>query len=363
MTPTASLTIDLGRVVANWRATAAAAGRPAAAVVKADGYGLGAVPIARALAAAGCRRFFVAQIGEGADLRAALPDPALTIAVLNGDGALPTRDFADLGLQPVLSTTAAVRRWLGESRALGRAAPAMVHVDTGMNRLGLAPAEWRDLIQDPDAARHPWSAVISHLACADAPDDPMNAAQHAAFTAVAATRPDLPASLAASSGAFLGTGYAFDFVRPGAALHGLAPLAGRPNPLANPVRLTAPILQVRSLAAGDPVGYGAGHRSTRPTRVATVAVGYADGLLRAGSGRGKLRVAGRDCPILGRISMDLTTVDVTDLPASLIDAATDAEVICDARPPDAVAADAGTIGYELLTRLGQRFARRWIGGP
>ena len=335
----AVLSIDLGAVVGNWRRLGAAHGAPCAAVLKADGYGLGAAPVGRALAAAGCRHFFVAHLAEGLALRAAL-GPGAMVAVLNGfaagaDGAA--------GLTPVLNSLADVSAHQGR--------PAILQLDTGMARLGVPPEECSQL-----AGLQPLF-LMTHLACADRSDHPLNAAQAGRFAAARALFPGVAASLAASSGIFLGPDFASDLARPGAALYGLNPTPGRPNPMLSVVRLEAPVLQVREIPAGTPVGYGASWVAERPSRVATVAAGYADGYLRALSGRAIASFQGQPVPLIGRVSMDLTTFDVTDLPALRPgDALT---LIGPGCTPDDLAERAGTIGYEILTSLGARYRRQY----
>jgi alanine racemase len=331
------LTVDLGAIVANWRALTLRHGAPCAAVVKADAYGLGAAPVARALAAAGCRHFFVALPAEGRALRAALGEGPL-VAVLGGfaPGTAP-------GCTPVLNTLAAVA-----AHGAG-----ILHLDTGLARLGLPPEAWGALPEGFAPA-----LVMTHLACADTPDHPLNATQLRRFRAARSLFPGVPGSLAASSGLFLGEGFDSDLGRPGAALYGLNPIPGRPNPMRPAVRLEVPILQTRRIAAGTPVGYGAAWVAARPSLVATVACGYADGYLRALSGRGMALLQGRPVPLIGRVSMDLLTFDVTDHPAAA--PGTLLTLLGDALTPDAVAATAGTIGYELLTALGGRYARRYL---
>ncbi|MBI5162309.1 MAG: alanine racemase [Magnetospirillum sp.] len=350
---TALLTIDLDAIVANWRLIAArAAPAEAAAVVKADAYGLGAVRVAAALAAAGCRTFFVATIDEGLELRAVLPHP--DIFVLSGVLPGPAGDITAAGLIPVLNSLEQAALWQGR---------AALHVDTGMARLGLEAAEIERLIADPGVlAGIDVDLVCSHLACADE-DSAMNADQCQRFRLLA-DRLGLGRrrSLAASSGVFLGPAFHFDLVRPGAALYGVNPTPGRPNPMAQVVRLQGKILQVRDVDSPMTVGYGASHRCAGRGRVATVAVGYADGWLRALSNRGHGIIEGGRVPLVGRVSMDLITFDVSAVPASAAHAGATIELIGPGHDVDAVAAEAGTIGYEVLTALGRRYARSYVGG-
>ena len=350
----AVLTIDLGAIAANWRQLAAA-GRMAG-VVKADGYGLGAAPVARALRDAGCRDFFVAHLAEGMALRAAL-GPGPMVAVLNG---FPPGADEDAGLVPVLNGLPDVEAHAAVGRAAGRVRPAILHVDTGMARLGLDAAELDRVADDPGLLRGlDLRFVMTHLACADEPAHPLNALQARRFAAARARLPAMPASFANSSGLFLGPDFASDLGRPGCALYGINPTPGRPNPLRQVVTLDAPVLQVREIPAGTTVGYGAGWTAERTSRIATVAAGYADGYLRSLSGRAAGIIAGRPVPLVGRVSMDLITFDVTDVPQL---APGDAiRLIGPGETPDDIAARAGTIGYEILTSLGRRYRREYRG--
>jgi alanine racemase len=247
-------------------------------------------------------------------------------------------------------------RSLSESQA-----PAILHVDTGMARLGLGAREFADFVENPPPIA--WRAVMSHLACADAPDHPLNQRQRARFAAAAAHLPGVPASLAASSGIFLGPSYHFDLVRPGAALYGVNPLPGRPNPLRRIVRLSAKIVQIRQIDSGESVGYGAAHVMQAPGRAAIVGVGYADGWLRSLSHRGCGYLAGTRIPVLGRVSMDLVTFDVSAVPEGLAHPGATIELLGDNYGVDDAAADAGTIGYEILTALGPRYHRIYRDPP
>ncbi len=357
------LEIDLAGIVANWRLLAqrvAPAG--CAAVVKADAYGLGAVAVARALAAAGCRRFFVATLDEGMALRAALASET-EIAVFNGPPPGSAAEFAARRLVPVLNDPGQIAEWDRVAAKRGQL-PAMLHVDTGMARLGLTAGEFGQMADD---LRRPraicWRAVISHLACADQPEHPLNAQQRGRFVAARCRLAHLPASLAASSGIFLGSTFHFDFVRPGAALYGVNPQPGLPNPMRQIVRLSARILQIRDVDAGQPVGYGAAHVMSAAGRLATVAVGYADGWLRSMSHRGSGRIGGVRVPLLGRVSMDLAVFDVSAADPSLAQPGRFIELLGEEHGVDAAAADCGTIGYEMLTALGRRYHRVYRGAP
>ena len=352
----AVLRIDLTAILANWRTLRARhPGGAVAAVVKADAYGLGAAPVARALAAAGCTQFFVAQLAEGMALRAAL-GPGPMIAVLNG--FTPGAD-GDAALTPVLNSLGDVAVHAARPPAAG----AILHVDTGMARLGLDAGEQAALAEDPSLlAGLGLRFVMSHLACADEPDHPLNAVQAGRFAAASARiAPGVPRSLANSAGIFLGPDFASDLARAGAALYGLNPTPGRENPMRQVVSLAAPVIQVREIPAGATVGYGATWTAQRPSRIATVAVGYADGYLRALSGRAVGHVSGRAVPLVGRVSMDLVTFDVTGAPEAV--PGTMVELIGAAETPDDLAARAGTIGYEILTALGERYRREYRAVP
>jgi alanine racemase len=353
----AVLEIDLDAVADNWRLLKMRVGASVecAGVVKANGYGLGARKVAPALWAAGCRTFFVAHLEEGVELRRVLPQAE--IAVLNGLLGQTADEFAAHRLIPVLNDLGQLAAWKG------RAEKAILHIDTGMSRLGLPLGEVAVLAAEPERlAGLDLAWVMSHLACADEPDHAQNPTQIAAFRAALARLPKAKASLAASSGILLGSDYHFDMVRPGVALWGVNPLPGTPNPMRPVVRLKARILQVRDVDPGATAGYGATHRMTGPGRLATVAAGYADGLLRSLSGSGTARIGSHVVPIVGRVSMDLIILDVTALPRESAEPGLWAEMIGPGHDVDAVAAEAGTIGYEILTSLGARYHRVYTGG-
>lgn len=354
----AVLEIDLPAIVANWRDLKArlAPGADCAGVVKADAYGLGAREVGPALARAGCHRFFVAHLGEALHLKPLLP-PAAEVFVLNGVLGGEDDAFAASGIAPVLNDPAQVERWSRLAHRLGRALPAALHLDTGMSRLGLTPGEAEALADARDAfdgvALH---FVMSHLARAEEEVE-MNAAQLALFERLRRHWPDVPASFANSSGIFLGPAYHFDLARPGAALYGINPQPGRTNPQRPVAFLSVPVLQIRDIAPPQTVGYGATYRAGGPTRVATIALGYADGWLRNLSGRGAARMGDHTLPFIGRVSMDLITLDATAMPT--LKPGDRLELLGPGRPVDAVADEAGTNGYEVLTRLGSRFSRTY----
>lgn len=359
----AVLDIDLDAIVANWRLLAdrlARSGAACAGVVKADAYGLGAGRVGPALAAAGCGTFFVATPDEGVALRNLLP--AAEIHVLGGLAAGSEAAFLEHRLVPVLNDLAQVERWGTVARDRADM-PCDLHVDTGMARLGLEAGEVERLAGNPDLlARLRPAYLMSHLACADTPDHPMNEAQREAFLAIRRRFPAMRASFANSGGVFLGRAYHFDLARPGIALYGGAPQEGPANPMHPVVRLRARILQVRAALPGMTVGYGATHRVQAPGRIATVALGYADGYRRALSDRGSARVAGVTVPVIGRVSMDLVTLDVSTVPEALAGPGDWVEMLGPDLDADAVAGAAGTISYEILTGLGRRFHRTYKGG-
>ncbi len=422
--PTAAarvVTIDLAQLAANWRALAALA-RPAAcaAVVKADAYGLGAARVVPALAAAGCRTFFVATFDEAVAVRAVVPSANANMPVATRSGAIgpsaigPGATMAGVyvldgllpgtaarliaaGVAPVLGTLAEVREWAAACRAIGKRYRAAIQINSGMNRTGLEPAECDALIAEPGllAAFEP-AFVMSHLACADDPAAALNGQQLAAFQAAGqrfkavAGFEAVPLSLAASAGMLLGREYYFDLVRPGYAVYGAQPSAvGARLPVKPAVTVEARVLSVRDVERGGCVGYGAMWTAQRRSRIATLAIGYADGFarsaggdqsgglesgglepggVRAGSsigdvGRGLVAFGGQLVPVIGRVSMDLVTIDVTDL----ADRAPTRGDLVEVIGPTVTLADAaraaGTLGYEVLTRLSQRATRVYRDGP
>ncbi len=360
------LTIDLDAVAANWRLLRdRVAPAACAAVVKADAYGLGLAPVARRLAAEGCREFFVAQIGEAVSLAGILSGRADDAAIYVLDGFAPDAVDADDGAAaraiPVLNSREAAADWSRHAARQGRRVAAMIQIDTGMARLGLTPAEAAALAGEGALDGLDLRGVMSHLACAGEAGHAMNAEQLAAFRAARGPFPGIRGSLANSSGIFLGPDYHFDLARPGSALMGLTPLTDQTNPMRQVINLQAKILQVQHIDTGRSVGYGASHRVGRPSRIATVAVGYADGYLRSLGNRGSAFIGANRVPVVGRVSMDLITLDVTEAPESLTRPGDMVDLIGPHNPPDALAAEAGTIGYEILTALGHRYKRRYLG--
>lgn len=362
----ALLTIDLDAIRANYRLLRSQAGPAACAgVMKADAYGLGMEFVAPALAREGCRVFFTAHVDEGMRLRALVPLDAM-IYVLHGPPPGATRAFLEHDLVPVLNDPGQVADWRAAAQAAGRVLPAAIQFDTGMSRMGLAPADLQALLDDPaslDGIRP--VLAMSHLACADEPAHPLNALQCERFGAglegLRARFPGLPGSLANSSGVFLGSAFHHQLVRPGAALYGINPQPGAVNPLRQPVSLAARIVQTRTVQAGDAVGYGAHFVASGPTRIATISIGYADGWLRSLSCRGHAFIDGTRVPVVGNVSMDSITLDVTGIPEARIAPGQPVELLGAHQSVDEVARDAGTIGYEVLTRLGSRFHRSYLG--
>jgi len=364
----AILTIDLAAVQDNWRILdSIAGGAECGAAVKANAYGLGMLPVCSALWKAGCRSFFVARPREGERLRGLLPEA--TIYVLDGLLAGEPEHFERFTLRPALISPAEARGWAEFCRARGRRLPCGLHVDTGINRLGFSPREFAALVDDrPTIQGLEISLLMSHLACADEPAQPMNARQLATFREVRGRLPKVPASLANSSGIFLGKDYSLDLVRPGLALYGGNPTPGRPNPMRQVVRLEGVVMQVRDLVPGDVVGYGATWQARRPSRIALLGAGYKDGIPRGFSAGladrpAEVAVDGVRCPVIGRISMDMMAVDVTDLPAGSVAQGTRVEILGRTISLDEAAGWAETISYELLARLGGRFARVFEGLP
>jgi alanine racemase len=359
------LTIDLDALVANWRKLEkTAVPAECSAVIKAGGYGCGTEPVAKALAKAGCKTFFVATADEAAAARAAVP--SAVIYVLNGFIQNTGETYAKIDAKPVIGDLNELAEWDVFCRRTGWAGGAAIHIDTGMQRLGLTIAEAHGLIPRIHAGDHGISLVMSHLACAENLHHPMNAKQIAAFREIASAFSGVPASLSNSSGIFLGSPFHFDMVRPGAALYGVNPTPEADNPMLPVVELKARVLQIRDVERGESVGYGGNWTARRPTRLAIVAAGYADGYFRAGSSNDGTRgaevmVAGKRCPVAGRISMDLTAVDITDLEKNAVRRGHMVTLIGEGITVDELAHHFGTIGYEVLTSLGSRYARVYKG--
>ncbi|MCB1883973.1 MAG: alanine racemase [Geminicoccaceae bacterium] len=351
--------VDLGAVVANWRRLKdEAPGAETAAVLKAGGYGLGAAPVAKALRRAGCRTFYVARVEEGLALRADLgPTPAILVL----EGALRgAEDMAAKDIVPVLNQPLDLEVWSALARKLGRRLPAVLHLDTGMSRLGFSAAGFARVDRD-DAAAVDLRGLLSHLVAAEG-DAERSRRQRRDLMAAGALLPGVPLSLANSSGMFLGQDFHLALCRPGIALFGGNPTPGRPNPMRPVLRLTAPVLQVRRLDGPASVGYGATHAAPAGSLIATVGIGYADGYLRCLGGRSVARIDGVEVPVVGRVSMDLITVDATALDAGRVRPGVRAELVWGDDGVDRLAEAAGTIAYEVLTRLGPRIERRYLEG-
>lgn len=352
------LTIDLGALVENYRLLKARlAPAHAAAVVKADAYGLGAAKVAPVLYAAGCRHFFVAHLCEGLKLRPLLADDA-RLMVLNGLAPGAEETCADAGLVPVLNSLVQIAAWAAEARRRNATLPALLQFDTGMSRLGLSPDEAEALAADPSLLNGvDVLFLMSHLACADEPANPQNADQLAAMQRFAAAFPTVALCFANSGGVFLGADYHGALARPGIALYGGAPVDGSSNPMSPVVQLAVRVVQTRTVPVGTRVGYGGSHVTSGETRLATIAAGYADGIPRHLSGCGAFWFNGVRLPIAGRVSMDSITIDISALPPDALQAGSLVELIGRHQTLEDVAGDAGTISYEILTRLGQRYHR------
>jgi alanine racemase len=360
------LTVRLGAIAANYRIfRGLAAPAAVAGVVKADAYGMGAAMVAPRLAEAGCDTFFVARLAEGVALRPILPKARIFVL----DGAPPDAVPALIAnrLTPVLNSLAEIAAWSAAATAARRTLEAAIHIDTGMNRLGLSWPELSDLAAGwrKRLAGLELVLLMSHLAAADDARAKQNGEQLSRFRTALAMLPPAPASLASSGGILLGRDYMFDLVRPGIGLYGGHPQPGHgENPMQAVAILSGRVLQLRRIDKGEAVGYGAIFRAKRPSMLATVALGYADGVRRALSNDGKTKAAmaafaGSRVPICGRVSMDLISVDVSAIPAGRIKVGDDVEFLGDTVPLDAVADAAGTNAYEILTGLARRLPRHY----
>jgi alanine racemase len=355
---TAILDIDLDAIAANWRSVDASHPGATAGIVKANAYGLGATYVASKLYAAGCRHFFVAHLAEALTIRGLLPGAML--AVLNGLLPEDVGEYAAREITPVLGSRAEIALWQAESRRLEKPLPALLHFDTGISRLGLSHQEFLHLRDNPGLLDGiTVKFLMTHLVSAEIPADPVNQAQLVRFSAIRAAFPGIPASIANSSGTFLGAKFQMDLARPGAAIYGINPKPGAKNPMQPVIRLTARIMQVQNLEPGETVGYNGIWTATRPSRIAVLSVGYADGYLRALSNRATAMFDGTRIALVGRVSMDLSTFDITDAPNA--DLGDKLELIGPGHDADALAIEAGTNGYEILTSLGNRYQRRYSG--
>jgi len=355
---TAILDINLDAIAANWRTLDATHPGATAGILKANAYGLGAAQVAPKLFAAGCRHFFTAHLAEALAIRDLVPGALL--AVLNGLLPQDVRDYSAHEITPVLGSLAEIALWQSESRRLGKPLPALLHFDTGISRLGLSHEAFLCLRENPallDGIRGKF--LMTHLVSAENHADPVNQAQLARFSAIRAAFPGIPASIANSSGMFLGAEFHMDLARPGAAVYGINPKPGRKNPMQPVVRLAARIMQVQNLQPGETVGYNGIWTAPRPSRIAVLSVGYADGYLRSLSNRATAMFDGTRIPLVGRVSMDLSTFDITDAPNAGVGDYID--LIGPGHDADALAIEAGTNGYEILTSLGHRYQRRYAG--
>ncbi|MFT6389578.1 MAG: alanine racemase [Cellvibrionaceae bacterium] len=365
MVSTGLLKIDLTAIVANWVFISKYIKQfkvsvECGAVVKANAYGLGVTPVAKALQLAGCRQFFVATLDEGVVLRKVIGKGS-SVVVFGGLAHGLCDEWYSHRLTPVLFDSAHIGQWLIYCRSKGMKLPCVLKVDTGMHRLGILPEQFDDLFSSPDVVQQLCPVMLmSHLACADQSSHALNEVQFKCFESTAqkvkAIYPNIDLSLSNSSGIFLGENFHFDVCRPGASLYGVNPTPHKANPMRSVVNLSLPVMQIRTIARGEAVGYGATFIAARDTRLATVFGGYADGLLRFMGGRGCGWCSGVKVPIVGRVSMDSIIFDVTDV----VNAPDFIELLNGSQGVDDLASYAGTIGYEMLTGLGARYRREYI---
>lgn len=367
----AGLTIDLAAIITNWRALRErCASADCGAVVKADAYGTGMAKVAPALAGAGCKTFFVAQPGEALELRSLLPDDTVNIYVLNGLAGSP-KTFAALmraNIKPVVGSYEDLQAFQAVAVSMPDSPGLAIQFSTGMNRIGFAPAEaglLRSYFSKKGHAAPDF--IMSHFTSSEAPDEPINQQQMARFDDIRGQFPGVAASLANSSGIFLPQAPHYELVRPGYALYGGNPCPGQANPMQTVVGLYAPVLQVREVAAGETAGYNQTWRAERPSRLAVIGVGYADGFPRSTSAGPEKPAAnffaeGTACPIAGRVSMDLIILDVTSAPAGAVQPGAPIEILGPNQSVDQLGEACGTIGYEILTGLGPRYHRQYSDG-
>lgn len=357
----AVLTVDLPAIVGNYRLLQERTGdAECAAVVKADAYGLGADRIAKALENAGARTFCVAHVDEGIALRPHL-SPNSRILVMHGPRPDAAAACIEYDLCPVLNTMSQIEHWRNIIGKYRNTPPVALQIDSGMSRFGLSAEDVNRISETPSLLEGLQICLImSHLACADTPSNPANAAQLQQFRGLTTQLPAAPRSLSASSGIFIGDDYHFDLVRPGAALYGIAPNTDGPNPLNQVVRLQAHILQIRDIPEGTGVGYGLNWRAQKASRIAIIAAGYADGMARAGAAQGAAWLGDIRLPMIGRISMDSLAIDISHVPEGLLQEDMQVDLIGPHQTVDDVAAATGTIGYEILTSLGHRYHRAYL---
>ncbi|RDE09853.1 alanine racemase [Pelagibacterium lacus] len=360
------ITIDLDAIVRNWKALDTVSGKAlTGAVLKADAYGTGAKVVGQALYKAGARFFFVATPDEGVALRKALPQAFIFVL----DGLVPrtARDYAAHGLMPVLASMSQLTEWLDFCLNQGKAEPAALHFDTGFNRVGFRMNEAEMVKRELEQSGFEPQMIMSHFACADQPTHEMTRKQNGLFQGVLNLFPDVPASLANSAGLMASKDYHYHMVRPGISMYGGRAINGRPNPMAGVISMHVPILQIKDARIGETVGYGAAYRLRRDSRLAIMALGYADGFFRSLSGiggqiGGRVAINGRTVPVLGRVSMDMSVIDITDV-EGLVQPGDLVEVLGPTIGIDDVADAARTIGYEILTTLNGRFPRGYVNVP
>lgn len=360
------ITVDLGAIVRNWKALdTVAANALTGAVLKADAYGTGAEAVGRALYHAGAKFFFVATPDEGVALRKAVPKSLIFVL----DGLVPrtAKDYAVHGLMPVLASMSQLTEWLDFCLSQNKAIPAALHFDTGFNRVGFRQKEAELVKRELDQSGFEPQMIMSHFACADQPSHEMTRKQNGLFQGILAHFPNIPASLANSAGLMASKDYHYQMVRPGISMYGGRAINGRPNPMAPVISMHVPILQIKDARIGETVGYGAAYRLRRDTRLAIMALGYADGFFRSLSGiggqvGGKVAINGTFAPVLGRVSMDMTAIDITDV-EGLVQPGDVVEVLGPNLGIDDVADAARTIGYEILTTLNGRFPRSYVNVP
>ncbi len=362
----AVLTVDLAALCENWRILKKKLrpGCDCGAVVKADAYGLGVEPVAQALAGAGCETFYVAHLDEGISLRKII-GPSPRIIVMHGVHPGLEQDLFAHSLIPVLSTPDQIRSWRTFAEDADVLQETVIQVDTGMNRLGLSDEEFTSHMKDPDGFQGLTPlALMSHLACASTPSHPLNQTQLDRFASALSTFrtkfPDAKGTLANSAGIFLGDAWQYELARPGAALYGIAPQDGTANPMLPVVRLQARILQVRRVDSTETVGYGATFQAADGEKLATISIGYADGFHRSLSNAGTARLDDIPVSVAGVVSMDLLTFDISNVPDSAAFPGAMIDILSMSHTVDDLAKEAGTIGYEVLTNLGQRYARRYL---
>ena len=359
MADSARLTIDLAALASNYVLFCARASAEVAGIVNADAYGVGLAPVFERLKKEGCKKFFVATPDEALQIRRI--DSGISVFVLGGLFHGSEAEYLSQNIQPVLNSPGDIERWKNLARQKEKKLPATIHFDTGMNRLGLGDDETRALLEDSSMLEGlDVRLVMSHFACADEKDHPLNGQQAARFAEIARHFPKAQKSLSNSSGLFRNESWHYDLLRPGYALYGGNPTPETNNPVRPVVRLEARVLQTRNVRKGESVGYSATHVFEKDTMTATLALGYADGFLRSASGKAQLYWKGKACPVLGRVSMDLVSIEIGHLdikpqPGDWI------EILGPHQTVDDLAARAGTIGYEILTSLGPRYKRDYTG--